>query len=125
MRRASAGHLRSATVRARWPRPRAPPPPPGRDRRTAGRARRAAGPAPRGTPPRRSRLLPHSRLLELHDRPNLDLAAVLRSRAAGGPVQRGVEVGHVEQVVAAEDLAGLGERAVGDDALAVVADLDR
>src|SRR3712207_7903443 len=36
-----------------------------------------------------------------------------------GPGQRGVEVGDVEDVVAAERLAGLGERPVGDELLAV------
>src|ERR1019366_10792832 len=80
-------------------------------------ARRAADPAPPGTPPRRSRPLLHwSRQVELLDRALFDPPGP-GSWAAGSPVGRGVQVGKVEDVVAAEGLPGLGERPVGDDAL--------
>src|SRR4051812_26282434 len=58
--------------------------------------------------------------LVVHDRPHLD-RSVLRARDAGGPADRLVEVPAVEQVVAAELLARLGERPVGGDRL-VIAD---
>ena len=48
------------------------------------------------------------------ERADLDLARA-GLRALGGPLQRGVEVGQLDDPEAAEPLLGLGERAVGDD----------
>src|SRR3712207_8454183 len=42
-------------------------------------------------------------------------------RHPAGPVERRVEVGHVDDVEAAEDLLRLGERAVGGQRVAVAA----
>src|SRR4051812_46880662 len=53
------------------------------------------------------------------DRPDLD-ASALRSRDLGGVADRLVEVLAVEQVEAAQLLLRLRERAVGDEALAVL-----
>src|SRR5262249_7590083 len=57
-------------------------------------------------------------LLEDDDRPHLD-RAVLRARDAGGDRKRLVGILRVDQVVAAELLLRLGERAVGDERLTV------
>jgi len=57
--------------------------------------------------------------LELHDRPDLH-RSVLGPRAACRPVDGRVEIGYVEQVVPAQDLAGLRERTVGDHPVTIL-----
>ena len=55
----------------------------------------------------------HLRLGLVLERPNLDGASAGDGRLAR-PLQRGVEIGGLDDPEAAELLLGLGERAVGD-----------
>src|SRR6516165_9459222 len=69
--------------------------------------------------------LPDRAARRLHhpDWPYLD-CAVTRTRAAPRPGQSGIEIGHLDQVIAAELLLGLGERTVEHVGLAIF-DADR
>ena len=64
-------------------------------------------------------ITPTLAVFEGGDRPNLD-RAVARPRAAGRPGQRVVEARHLDQIIAAELLLGVGIRAVEHLGLAIV-----
>ena len=65
---------------------------------------------------------PIALVLRTRERTHLD-APVLRARTPGRPVERCVQVGDVDDLIAAQVLAGLGERPVGHQPLASIVDL--
>src|SRR5260370_23260070 len=60
-------------------------------------------------------------LVQPDDRAKLDLPAIPGRRDLSGPLDRVVQVGRLDQEVAAEHLLGLGVRAIGDDDVAALA----
>src|SRR5581483_8517904 len=87
----------------------------GRSRRARGSGSRPRARTPPGLPARPGLRLPRG---DRHHRPHLD-GAVLRARAARRDLERLVECLDLDQIEAAELLLRLGERAVGDQRLAV------
>src|SRR6266540_2744985 len=55
------------------------------------------------------------RSIKFHDRSYFDRATIGKIRHLAGPGDRRIEIGHVDQIVAAKLLLGLGERAVGHE----------
>ena len=107
----------AASARRRPGAPRRPPPRRRRCRRSGGSARRRPGRTPRGRSARSRRWGPVTRL-EARPGRAAPRPCPAGRRALGGPRQRRVEVGGLDDPEAAEPLLGLGERAVGDDRLA-------